>query len=120
MKRGKCTHKRNIGARSHNRCCRGKAVVISYCVRLSVTLITQLGIRMRHFILSSVAYLAVPYLATFYLMNGVISWGNEYIYIYIYIYIEHKMSVLLTVHLSIILDNDQLDTQMLYFTISLL
>ena len=28
--------------------------------------------------------------------------------------------VLLTVHLSIILDNDQLDTQLLYFTIRLL
>jgi len=28
--------------------------------------------------------------------------------------------VLLTVHLSIIIDNDQLDTQLLYFTVRLL
>ena len=51
---------------------------------------------------------------------------TEAIYIYIYIYIKFMLDfinnfyVLLTVHLSIILGNDQLDTHLLYFTIRLL
>jgi len=38
----------------------------------------------------------------------------------IYANISPKICVLLTVHLCIILDNEQLDTNLLYFTIRLL
>ena len=43
-------------------------------------------------------------------------YNNLYIYIYIYIY----FNVLLTLHLSVTLVNDQLQAQLLYFIIRLL
>jgi hypothetical protein len=64
---GKCgggqvgTYKRNTEARSRDHCCRAKTVSITYSERASVALVIQLAKRMRRIILSSVAYLAVPY-----------------------------------------------------------
>jgi hypothetical protein len=55
---------RNIEARSHNHCCRGKAISITYSKCVSVALVIQHAKRMRRIILSSVACLAVPYFPT--------------------------------------------------------
>jgi hypothetical protein len=57
------TYKRNIGARSLNHCCRGKAVGISYSVSVFVALVIQHARRVRRIILSSLACLAVPYIS---------------------------------------------------------
>jgi hypothetical protein len=51
-------------ARSHNHCCRGKAVSIACSGCVSVALVMQHAERMRHIIVSSVACLAVPYFST--------------------------------------------------------
>jgi hypothetical protein len=56
--------KRNIEARSHNQCCRGKAIRITYSESVSVALVIQHATRMRLIILSSVACIAVPYFST--------------------------------------------------------
>jgi hypothetical protein len=58
-----CTYKRNIGARSRNNFCRGKAISVTYSECLSVSLVIQHEMRMRHIILSSVACVA-PYFST--------------------------------------------------------
>jgi hypothetical protein len=55
---------RNIEARSRNHCCRGKATCITYYECVPVALIIQHEMRMRRIILSSVAYLALPYFST--------------------------------------------------------
>jgi hypothetical protein len=60
-----CTYKHNIEACSCNRCCRVKAVSITYSERVSVVLVIQQAKCMRHIILSYVACLAVPYFSTF-------------------------------------------------------
>jgi len=52
---------RNTGARSRNHCCCGKALIITYSECVSVTLVMQHAVRMCRIVLSSVAYLAVPY-----------------------------------------------------------
>jgi hypothetical protein len=44
-------HKRNIEARSHNHCCRGKAINITYSEGVSVALLTQRAMRMRHIVI---------------------------------------------------------------------
>jgi hypothetical protein len=51
----------NIEARTCNHCCCGKAISITYSECVSVTLVIQHAVRMRHIILSSVACLALPY-----------------------------------------------------------
>jgi hypothetical protein len=53
-----------IEARSHNHCCRGKAISITYYECMSVALVIQHVKRMRRIILSYVACLAVPYFST--------------------------------------------------------
>jgi hypothetical protein len=45
------TYKRNIEARSCNRCCRGKAIITTYSECASVALVTQHAKRMRRVIL---------------------------------------------------------------------
>jgi hypothetical protein len=57
-------HKRNIEVCSHNHCCHGKAVTITYSECVSVALVIQHAKRMRRIILSSVACPAVPYFST--------------------------------------------------------
>ena len=59
-----CTYKRNIGARSRNNFCRRKAISIIHSECVSVALVIQHAKRMRRIILSSVAWLAVPYFTT--------------------------------------------------------
>ena len=54
------TYKRNIEARSHNSCCCGKPINISYSECVSVTLVSQHAMNMRPGILSVVC-LALPY-----------------------------------------------------------
>jgi hypothetical protein len=56
-----CTYKRNVEACSHNRCCRGKARIITYPESVFVALGLQHAMRMRRIILSSVTCMAVPY-----------------------------------------------------------
>jgi hypothetical protein len=53
-----------IEARSRNRCCRGKAISITYSECVSVALVIQHAKRMRSIILSSVACLALLYVST--------------------------------------------------------
>jgi hypothetical protein len=55
----------DIEVRSRNRCCSGKAVIITYSECVSVALVIRHAKRMRRIILSSVARLAVPYVCTF-------------------------------------------------------
>jgi hypothetical protein len=55
---------RNIEARSCNHCCRGKAIIITYCECVSVALVIGHAKRMRRIILSSVACLALTYFST--------------------------------------------------------
>jgi hypothetical protein len=50
--------------RSRIRCCRGKAILITYSGCVSVALVTQYAMHMRRIILSSVACLALPYFST--------------------------------------------------------
>jgi hypothetical protein len=54
----------NIGERSRNHCCCGKAISISYCECVSVALVIQHAKRMRRIIFSPVVCLAVPYFST--------------------------------------------------------
>jgi hypothetical protein len=51
----------NVEERSHNHCCRQKAVSITYSECVFVILVTQHAKHMHHIILSSVACPAVPY-----------------------------------------------------------
>ena len=53
-----------IQARLPNHCCRGKAVSNTYSECVSVALVIQHVVRVRHVTLSSVASLAVPYFST--------------------------------------------------------
>ena len=54
----------NIEARSRNHFCCRKAISIKYYECVSVALVIQYAMRMGCFILSSVAWLAVPYFST--------------------------------------------------------
>jgi hypothetical protein len=56
--------KRNIEARLQKHGCCGKAVSIKYSQCLSAALVIQHAKRLRRIILSSVAWLAVPYFST--------------------------------------------------------
>jgi hypothetical protein len=56
--------KRNNEARPRNHCCRAKAMSIAYSGCVVAALVIQHAMRMRRIILSSVAYLAVPYFST--------------------------------------------------------
>ena len=56
---------RNIEARSRNYCCHEKATSVANSECVSVALAIQHGKRMRRIILSSMAFLAVPYFSTF-------------------------------------------------------
>ena len=42
---------RNIAARSRNHCCRGKAISITYSECVSVALVIQQALRMRHIVI---------------------------------------------------------------------
>jgi len=55
---------RNIEGRSHNHCCRERAIRITYSECVSVAFTIQHAKRMRRIILSSVTCPAVPYFAT--------------------------------------------------------
>ena len=58
-------YKRNIGARSRNHCCRGKAKSINHYMSVFVALVIQHAMRIRLIVLSSVACpLAVPNFST--------------------------------------------------------
>jgi hypothetical protein len=59
-----CIWKRNGEACSRKNCCRGEAISITYCERVSVALVIQHVKRMRRIVLSSVACLALPYFST--------------------------------------------------------
>jgi hypothetical protein len=61
----------NTEACSHNQCCRGKAISITYSECVFVALVIQQVVRMRCIILNSVACLTVPYF-THYLTNDTI------------------------------------------------
>jgi hypothetical protein len=58
------TYKRNIEASSHNHCCHGNAINITYSECTSVTLVTQHAMLMRRIILSLVAFLDLLYFST--------------------------------------------------------
>jgi len=58
------TYKGDHDARSRNDCFRGKAISVTHSECVSVALFIQHAKRMRHVILSSVAFLTVPYLTT--------------------------------------------------------
>jgi len=45
-----CTYIRNAEARSRNRCCRPKAINITYSAGVSVALVIQHAMRMRHIV----------------------------------------------------------------------
>jgi predicted transcriptional regulator len=62
-KRGKI-HINVTETRSHNHCCCGKAISITYSECVSVALVIQHAKRMRRIILSSVVCPAVPYFST--------------------------------------------------------
>jgi hypothetical protein len=59
-----CPYVGNTEAHSHNHCCRGKAVSVTYSECVSVALVTVDDMRVHRIILSSVACLAVPYFST--------------------------------------------------------
>ena len=67
-----CACKCNIEARSRNCYCSGKAINITYCDCVSVSLVTRHAKRIRHIILPSVACLVVPCFFLHYLINGTI------------------------------------------------
>ena len=52
---------RKTEARSHNHCCRGRAVSITDSECVFVAFVFQCAMRMRHTILQSVACLVIPY-----------------------------------------------------------
>jgi hypothetical protein len=54
----------NIEARSRNHCCRANAIGITYSKCVSIALVIQHAMRMRHITLSSVACPAVQYFST--------------------------------------------------------
>jgi len=54
----------NIQARSHNHCCCGKAITMTYSNCVSVGLVIQHAIHMHCTILSYVTCLAIPYIST--------------------------------------------------------
>jgi len=56
---------RNSEVLSCNQCCRGKAIGITYSECVFASSVTKHGERMPRIILSSVAFLAVPYFSTF-------------------------------------------------------
>jgi hypothetical protein len=58
------TYKRNIEARWCKHFCCGKAISITYSECVFVALVIQHAMRMRRFILSPAASLAVPYFST--------------------------------------------------------
>ena len=43
-----CSYKRNIETRSHNHCCSGKVISITHSECVSVALVIQHAMRMRH------------------------------------------------------------------------
>jgi hypothetical protein len=51
----------NIEAHSHNNCCHGRAIIITYSKCVFVALVTQHVENMHHIILSYVACLSLPY-----------------------------------------------------------
>jgi len=55
---------RIIEARSHNSCCHGKSIDITYFECMSVALLTRIAMRICRIILSSVACPAVPHFST--------------------------------------------------------
>jgi hypothetical protein len=55
---------RNIKELSQNRCCRGKAIIITYSECVFVDVRIQHAMRMRPIILSSVVCRALPYFST--------------------------------------------------------
>jgi hypothetical protein len=57
-------YKRNTEARSAKHWCREEAMSITYSECVSVALVIQQAVHMHH-ILSSLAYLALPYFSTF-------------------------------------------------------
>jgi hypothetical protein len=57
-------YKCNIEVHSHNHCCRGKAICITYSECKSVAFVIQHTKLMFHIMLSSVACLAVPHFCT--------------------------------------------------------
>ena len=57
-------YKHNIGARSHNYCCRAKAMSVTCSGCVSVALGIQHGKRMFPIVLSPAIFLAVPYFST--------------------------------------------------------
>ena len=60
----KCMYRRNIGKRSHNHCCRAKAISITYSECVSVALGIQHAMHIHRIILSYVASPAVQYFPT--------------------------------------------------------
>jgi hypothetical protein len=46
-----CAYERNTEARSHNRCCRGKAISITYSECVYVALVIQHAMRVRHIVI---------------------------------------------------------------------
>jgi len=54
-------YKCNIKVQSYSHFCCGKAINITYLACVSVALVIQHAMFMHHIILSSVAYLALPY-----------------------------------------------------------
>jgi hypothetical protein len=56
-------YKSNIEARSHNHCCHGKEISITYSEWVFVAFVTHNAKGMRRVILSSVAYLYLQYIS---------------------------------------------------------
>ena len=120
--------------RSRIHFCLEKVISISHFECVFVALVIQHAQRMRPLILPSVACLSLPYFSTlshkrYDFRKNVIElnyvyWFSLQILSTIFFYFTSKWEryiyVLLTVHLGIILDNDQPDAHLLYFTIYLL
>jgi len=58
---GQCTYKHYTEVFSHNHCCHGKAVSITYPGCMSVALVIQHALYMHHITLSSVVCLVLPH-----------------------------------------------------------